>query len=225
MGTKVSTTVPKTESKITWHKAAKMPLHERLDSVMIGFKIYIPEPVWRIVADYIQEHRWAKEGPWKSPFVMVEANQVTAAMGQNIYIGAFGADSLSVSGSWCFQCDHPTGIGFGLALRDDVPDRLDSGFSDVCWSHSLVVFFYPSGTTVHGHGSKEGKDLERLREIRHTGPIRLCFNVCDDVLLLRVNDCGTFEIARKLGNLDRWTPYASFSPFAQRDVSVQLLNE
>lgn len=163
----------------------------------------------------------------------VDGNTVTAmpANREMEWTAAFGADTLDAAGSsWCFRCDDPTDICFGLALADAAPlwrrslptDARQCVGSDVRWSEVIAIrgcnppAFY-CGVCEHG------KDWLRLLEVWRPGPVRLRFSVSDDLLFVHLNDGVAFEIARKLGRVGRWAPYVSFSTMAiARGASVQI---
>ena len=205
---------------------------------------FIPWPVLGIVVDYCRGHRWADNGRWKSPFVTVSDDNgfskvkvirpaQMAPEAQSSWVAAFCVDSLDVAGSsWCFQCDNPNGIWFGIALRDSVP-LWDSPMgaaivmtgvvpSDIFWD-SAVIISGERGFVHCGSVVSWGKDANFVtHDWSRNEPVRLDMEVRNESLFARVNESPVREIARNLGNKSRWTPYVSFSSQSADSVSVKI---
>ena len=133
------------------------------------------------------------------------------------WIAAFCEDSLADSGSsWCFQCGDPTGIWFGLALRESVP-KWPSDSVDVTWNDIIAIG--ESGVSIPFDGLiSHGKDATKSLPL---GPVRLNMEICGESLFLRVNDGPVLEMAKGLGEISRWTPYVSFPAESLSGVKIK----
>ena len=201
---------------------------------------FVPNDLLKVVVEYCRSHHWANVGRWKSPLITVSDDLGAgfskvkvirpAQMAPANWVAAFCVDSLDVAGSsWCFQCDNPNGIWFGIALRDSVP-LWDSPMgaatgvvpSDIFWD-SAVIISGERGFVHCGSVVSWGKDANFVtHDWSRNEPVRLDMEVRNESLFARVNESPVREIARNLGNKSRWTPYVSFSSQSADSVSVKI---
>ena len=211
---------------------------DRLDkakqTVLDAVLPFVPNDLLKIVIDYCRGHRWANVGRWKSPLITVSDDLGTGFSKVKVirptptsWVAAFCADSLDVAGSsWCFQCDNPNGIWFGIALRDKVPTWDPEGAFgpyDIVWDFAVVING-ETGIVYSGMAeSRCGVDEWLVaRDWARNGPVRLDMEFHNESLFVRVNNGPVLEIAKNLESKSCWTPYVSFSSQSADIVSVRI---